>query len=582
GESGAINESMSDIFGFMMDSTNYTIGEEVVRLEYFPSGALRDMADPNQGGSNLSHPGWQPKHVNEQYFGSANHGGVHINSGIPNHAFYLLATSAGSNMKAGHIFYRALTHYLTRSSVFTDLRRACVYSAIDLFGEDALEVDLVHNAFESVGIMWYETEVVDNTLPVNPGQDYLLFADMVTADPNTLYRSSVIGTQFFPMSTTEIGNRPSVTDNGSLAVFVGGDNRIYGVDLTNPQNPQQTVIHSEPVWSNVAISKNGRHIAANTIYEDAAIFVLDRETDIWFEFELYNPTYSEGLTSAGPVYADAMEWDHSGEYLVYDAYNELINNNGDDLSYWDVGFMRVWDNAANGIGDGEIQKLYSSLPQDVSIGNPSFSKNSPHIIAFDYLDLARNIVAVVGLNMETNTTSAIYYNNSLGWPSYSKLDDNLAFTTYSASKQVIGGLSLGSDKISAAGPAYLLVDAAKWPVYYADGERDLIIADPDADTPDPDPDTDPEPEPEPQTQVGVLTAASSGIRLYPNPFRGVINIQSASDVQSISVFNSTGIRVDEWQMLSSTSLDVSGLIPGLYLIEVVREGERQIFKMLKN
>jgi bacillolysin len=69
GESGAINESMADCFGAMIENINYTIGEDVVKLSAYPSGALRNMQDPHNGGSSLGDAGYQPAHVNEQYTG---------------------------------------------------------------------------------------------------------------------------------------------------------------------------------------------------------------------------------------------------------------------------------------------------------------------------------------------------------------------------------------------------------------------------------------------------------------------------------------------------------------------------------
>jgi Zinc metalloprotease (elastase) len=90
GESGAINESFADVFGSMVDRDDWLIGEDVVNRSVFTSGALRSLMDPNNGGTRLGDNGYQPKSVSEQYFGSENNGGVHINSGIPNHAFTFL------------------------------------------------------------------------------------------------------------------------------------------------------------------------------------------------------------------------------------------------------------------------------------------------------------------------------------------------------------------------------------------------------------------------------------------------------------------------------------------------------------
>ena len=69
GEPGAINESFADVFGAMMDRDDWKMGEEVVNTTYFPTGALRDLSNPHNGGSSLNSNGWQPAHVNEQYHG---------------------------------------------------------------------------------------------------------------------------------------------------------------------------------------------------------------------------------------------------------------------------------------------------------------------------------------------------------------------------------------------------------------------------------------------------------------------------------------------------------------------------------
>ena len=80
GESGALNESFADVFGALIERETWEIGEDVVNPQIFPSGALRNMADPNNGGRSLNDTGYQPANVGEQFFGSEDNGGVHINS----------------------------------------------------------------------------------------------------------------------------------------------------------------------------------------------------------------------------------------------------------------------------------------------------------------------------------------------------------------------------------------------------------------------------------------------------------------------------------------------------------------------
>ncbi|MGB3260809.1 M4 family metallopeptidase [Paenisporosarcina sp.] len=156
-ESGAINESMSDIFGTLVEyhfnnKPDWQIGEDI----YTPAtsgDALRSMADPTQSGD--------PDHYSKRYVGTQDNGGVHWNSGISNKAAYLLSNGgthygvsvAGiGNDKSGKIFYRTLTQYLTPNSTFAQYRVAAVQAATDLYGASSTEVSSVKAAFTAVGV----------------------------------------------------------------------------------------------------------------------------------------------------------------------------------------------------------------------------------------------------------------------------------------------------------------------------------------------------------------------------------------------------------------------------------------------
>ncbi len=148
---GALNESFADIFGVMIDRDDWYLGEGVTRTSYIATGRLRDMSDPHNGGSSLNDNGWQPKHMDEIYTGQQDNGGVHINSGIVNYAFYLYATAIGKD-DAEQVYYRALANYLNRSSEFIDCRLAVVQAATDLFGANSTQVTAAQSAFDQVGI----------------------------------------------------------------------------------------------------------------------------------------------------------------------------------------------------------------------------------------------------------------------------------------------------------------------------------------------------------------------------------------------------------------------------------------------
>jgi bacillolysin len=148
-QSGALNESFSDIFGETVDlmngagtdtaETRWKMGEDVPIF-----GALRDMEEPNL----FNDPGKMSdlpyfKCNDNPYDPIFDNGGVHSNSGVPNHAYQLMVdggnynsiTVAGIGLtKAGKIQYRALTAYLTQASDFLDNYSALLQSCNDLIG----------------------------------------------------------------------------------------------------------------------------------------------------------------------------------------------------------------------------------------------------------------------------------------------------------------------------------------------------------------------------------------------------------------------------------------------------------------
>jgi thermolysin len=159
GESGALNESFSDIFGTMVEFSSgvngdYLIGEDI----YTPAtagDALRSMSNPASAGD--------PDHYSKRYTGTSDNGGVHTNSGIPNHVFYLLA-EGGTNRtsglsvagigraKAAAIFYRTLTVYLTPSANFKAARTASLNAAASLYGAGSAEYNATAQAWTACGV----------------------------------------------------------------------------------------------------------------------------------------------------------------------------------------------------------------------------------------------------------------------------------------------------------------------------------------------------------------------------------------------------------------------------------------------
>jgi Zn-dependent metalloprotease len=154
-QSGALNESYSDVFAAMIDRDDWTIGEEVMRSAKY----LRSLENPGAGGGggkyNPSNPlqsDGQPAHMREYanlpVTRKTDNGGVHINSGIPNRAAFLIAKAIGHD-KTEQIYYRTLTQYLTPDSDFAAMVRATLKATQELYPND---VNAVRDAFAQVGM----------------------------------------------------------------------------------------------------------------------------------------------------------------------------------------------------------------------------------------------------------------------------------------------------------------------------------------------------------------------------------------------------------------------------------------------
>jgi len=170
-ESGALNESFSDIFGTMIehyarpDDNNWLIGEDI-------GTHFRSMSNPNSKGDPDTYFGdfWAP-------LGGGDYGGVHTNSGVQNFWFYLLCEGGtGTNDNgddydvtalgiedASAIAFRNLTVYLISSSQFIDARFYAIESAVDLFGGCTTEVEETADAWYAVGV----GDVYDPTTTAN-------------------------------------------------------------------------------------------------------------------------------------------------------------------------------------------------------------------------------------------------------------------------------------------------------------------------------------------------------------------------------------------------------------------------------
>jgi Zn-dependent metalloprotease len=163
GQAGALNESFSDVFGSMVkqyylrqtvDEADWLIGSGLFAKKV-KGDALRSMREP---GTAYNDPTIgkdpQPSHMKDYVKTSDDNGGVHINSGIPNRAFYLTAMELGGYAwkKAGKIWYLTLRDRLRENSDFQSAADSTFEVADWLYGKKSKEQIAVKTAWAQVGI----------------------------------------------------------------------------------------------------------------------------------------------------------------------------------------------------------------------------------------------------------------------------------------------------------------------------------------------------------------------------------------------------------------------------------------------
>jgi Zn-dependent metalloprotease len=177
---GALNESFSDVFGSLVkqrslgqdvNMADWIIGKGLLTSNVNGVG-LRSMKDP---GTAYNDPVLgkdpQPAHMKDYVTTSSDNGGVHINSGIPNRAFYLASMALGGYgwEKTGQIWYVTLRDRIKASSNFQTAADLTFTVAGELYGVNSLEQQAVKNGWAGVGISVADSGGGGGEPPTNPG-----------------------------------------------------------------------------------------------------------------------------------------------------------------------------------------------------------------------------------------------------------------------------------------------------------------------------------------------------------------------------------------------------------------------------
>ena len=423
-QSGALNESIADSFGSLVDSDNWNIGEDLDPSSRFLE---RDMANPNQpftspyrlgdcvSGPTLSFN--QPAHMVDFVklpfnppLDICDKGGVHINSGIPNRAFYLLAeglTLEGSGesvgrAKAGALLFKTMLQ-LPKTAGFTDAAQTMLNQALEDYGVDSIEYAAVKESWKQVGLEpkesgtisiaqlvtsennWviYLSPYYDVTSVDSPNDNiYSLYLQLVDADQPTF----VSDTNYGPLNSSEYVsyNRPTmiVFQNGEFSTIYRGATTGKLYIYSSASGSEEPLELDGYTFTDITYSTDGSKLIFS-ILDSPVIFTYDFAADALTSVIVRPTTTAEGVEAQAAQYVDTIRFDPTNRYIVFDYLSCLPTqfndcDAADALNYWSIGLMEV-----------ASQKLFfpfPSQPDSIDVGYPSFSNKTDNYIAFDLID----------------------------------------------------------------------------------------------------------------------------------------------------------------------------------------------------
>jgi len=562
---GAINESFADIFGTMTEfyiygeQANWLIGEDVVNPSSIEDG-MRDMANPENGDPP------QPSVYSEfldtiiQY----DHGGVHINSGIPNRAFYLIAQSLGIG-KADSLFYYALTTgKLTSYAQFIDLRLGILQSVAELYPANPEYLDQVAGAYDAV-------EIFDGTgtpaLEIQPAPTSNQWIVMVDEQTGRVTRYDTSGAFLNFVSNAISLTKPSIPDSAEFVYFVDDS---YNVRLVKPDGTGELEIGDPSIrFANIGVSPDGNKLAFDLEWNDT-LFIFDLADTTGASdaaIPLYTPTYDGLLPLHNVLYSDVIEWDIYGERIICDCLNYLPRQ-FDSLFYWDIFIVDP--------STGVVDRALPSVPTGTHIGFPTWGKIHPDIIAFDFVRDDDTVMTYVA-NLSHNTFLPVTA-NGLWWgaPSFSPDDEMIAFQFFNGANMDIWRIRLDLSTLETVGDFELLTEGARLPNWRFEGRAKIPVGILEQD------------------EGASVPSAFTLHQNYPNPFNTstVISFETPSPgLVRLEIFNILGQRIFEqqldvqtagshtfrWDGLNQTGADVPS---GIYFYRVSTEAATQSRKMV--
>ena len=529
-ESGALNESFSDIFGECIE--NYARGSNdwMMSCDIGVNGnceAFRNMANPNQFSDPDTYLGtyW--------YTGSSDNGGVHTNSGVQNKWFYILTSGetevndkgysysiTGIGLeKAAKIAYRNLTVYLSASSNHATARAGAIQSAIDLYGEGSAEVAATAEAWNAVGVYAPAPDTQAPTAPV------LSLTSKTQTSLNLSWSASTdnVGVTGYDVFVDNLQKNTSNLTSRTFTVSGLTAGTTYSVYVVAKDAAGNKTL------SNILSVTTSGAVTETLI----AGYYFETSLDNWVASSTTNC-----VRTVNPTYA----YEGSGSVLIR---SRSTNATTPTLSL--AGYTQV-----------EVKFYFTAVGME---SNKSFvlsysSNNGTQystIATFTSASTASGTRFVTnnGFYVATITMNSTSFNSTARFRiqnNGSNTTDNIYFDAVTIK---------GRTNTSATGNVVTLAAATKSLLQL----KSLT-----------DGNTDPE----------NINSVSNKIVLYPNPVFNTLNIISGEKIKVLRIFSVNGTQVSNMLVNSDNlSFDLSWLASGLYIVEIVTDSGSVMNKIIK-
>ena len=240
---------------------------------------------------------------------------------------------------------------------------------------------------------------------------------------------------------TRTNNPISISADGSSILFIDADNFIRSI---RPDGSGEQILSQRGEWASIALSPDGRRLAATTVFRDSMLFVFDLEDPAQGKaIHLYNPTTQQDVRAFVTRFADALDWDHEGQFVLFDAFN-TVDGDSTTLEFWRINVLDV-DNEL-------IVPVFPAQPPNINLGNPSVAQTNDNFFTFDRVDFDADIGEIWAVDLFSGTAELVERNgDSIGHPQYSPDDKELVFQRQEGGVETLRRVPLQEDKIRASG-----------------------------------------------------------------------------------------------------------------------------------